>query len=168
MNYLKTTPHNRKSRFGFTIVELMIVVTIIGILALIAIPLHMNARLRSQDTEFINDLKVLTNHTFLPYFINSGEYPPDSALGVEPNGIHEFLPRSFNWAKSPAIGGKWDWDRASDRLHKIYGCYAGISICEPNRTEAEMRAIDKILDDGNILDGIFQKRTGGYIYILEN
>jgi len=168
MNYLKMAPHNCKSRLGFTIVELMIVVTVIGILALIAIPLFMDSRLRSQDTAFINDLKVLTNHTFLPYSMNSGGYPPESACGIEPNGIHDFLPSNFIWTKAPAIGGEWDWDRASDRLHKIHGCYAGISICAPNRTEAEMRDIDKRLDDGNILDGIFQKRTGGYIYILEN
>ena len=51
---------NRKSsRGGFTLVEIMIVVAIIGLLAAIAVPGFIRARKRSQATAILNDCRVL-------------------------------------------------------------------------------------------------------------
>lgn len=49
----------RKSRGGFTLVEIMIVVAIIALLAAIAVPGFLRARKRSQATAILNDLRVL-------------------------------------------------------------------------------------------------------------
>ena len=49
--------HNRKS--GFTLVEIMIVVAIIGLLAAIAIPNFMKARTTAQRNACINNLRQL-------------------------------------------------------------------------------------------------------------
>jgi prepilin-type N-terminal cleavage/methylation domain-containing protein len=46
-------------RAGFTLVEIMIVVAIIGLLAAIAIPGFMRARKRAQATEIANDLRLI-------------------------------------------------------------------------------------------------------------
>ena len=46
-------------KFGFTLVEIMIVVVIIGLLAAIAIPLFVKARNTSQATACINNLRQL-------------------------------------------------------------------------------------------------------------
>lgn len=48
-----------KSRAGFTLVEIMIVVAIIALLAAIAVPNFLRARKRSQATRILEDLRLL-------------------------------------------------------------------------------------------------------------
>lgn len=48
-----------KSRGGFTLVEIMIVVAIIALLAAIAVPGFLRARKRSQASKIINDLRLI-------------------------------------------------------------------------------------------------------------
>jgi prepilin-type N-terminal cleavage/methylation domain-containing protein len=49
----------QKSRGGFTLVEIMIVVAIIALLAAIAVPGFLRARKRSQASKIINDLRMI-------------------------------------------------------------------------------------------------------------
>ena len=48
-----------KTRAGFTLVEIMIVVAIIALLAAIAVPGFLRARKRSQASKIINDLRLI-------------------------------------------------------------------------------------------------------------
>jgi len=72
---------NRKG--GFTLVEIMIVVAIIGLLAAIAIPNFVNARANAQQKACINNLRQLdaaANQFALEQKKNSGDtitYPTD-------------------------------------------------------------------------------------------
>jgi type IV pilus assembly protein PilA len=76
----------RKNQQGFTLIELMIVVAIIGIIASIAIPLYTNYIIRSQVSEGIK-LSTSAKVAAAEYFQNHGVFATTNAsAGVEAGG----------------------------------------------------------------------------------
>jgi type IV pilus assembly protein PilA len=62
---------------GFTLIELMIVVAIIGILAAIAIPVYLDYTIRSQVAHGIN-LVSAAKVSVAEYYQDTGDYPTDN------------------------------------------------------------------------------------------
>jgi len=71
---------------GFTLIELMIVVAIIGILAAIAIPAYQDYTVRSKVTELINSAGVCKT-SVAEYYQSKGTMPADvTAAGCSTDG----------------------------------------------------------------------------------
>src|SRR5205809_833963 len=68
--------HMKKLQQGFTLIELMIVVAIIGILAAIAIPAYQDYIIRSKVTELINSAGVCKT-SVAEYYQTKGVMPAD-------------------------------------------------------------------------------------------
>ncbi|MBN2164059.1 MAG: prepilin-type N-terminal cleavage/methylation domain-containing protein [Pontiellaceae bacterium] len=147
------------SRRGFSLVELMIVVAVIGLISAIGIPAVLYAGNKAKGRKFAREIKTAGN-AFVMYAFDNGNYPPDVIQGQLPAGMGSYLSR-FPWTETTVIGGSWDWD------YRQYGVLAGISVYQPSWKEEDMADIDSILDDGNLGTGQFRRHTGGYIYILE-
>ncbi len=74
-----------KMQQGFTLIELMIVVAIIGILAAIAIPAYQDYTIRAQVSEGMN-LAAAAKAAVSESYLNRGVWPKDRpAAGMSPN-----------------------------------------------------------------------------------
>ena len=74
----------KKLQHGFTLIELMIVVAIIGILAAIAIPAYQDYTIRAQVSEGMN-LAAAAKAAVSEYYINRGKAPADRlTAGMSP------------------------------------------------------------------------------------
>ncbi len=138
----------------------MIVVAIIAVLAALALPSFERARIRSQNTKFINDLRIIVS-ALETYATDNNAYPADQPPGIMPPELVSYLPSTMKWANPTPIGGLWDY--AGD----IWGIKCGIGVDLPARTSDQMTDIDTQIDDGNLSTGSFRAMDGQYIEIVE-
>jgi len=70
---------------GFTLVEIMIVVAIIALLAAIAIPNLLRAKISSNDTLAVSTLRTLSTASEMFAVANLGDYPEDETSLISAN-----------------------------------------------------------------------------------
>lgn len=151
--------HLRLNR-GFTLVEIMIVVTIIGLLAALAVPVWAKARRNTENTAFINDLRsgLYAAQTCL---FETGAWPAEVGPGIIPPEMAPYSKSSY-WLNRSPIGGNWDWDYVASPVS------ARLTINGVTVDDAQMAEIDLKVDDGDLSTGRFQKLASGkFTYILE-
>lgn len=158
MTFQPKPTEGRRRKSGFTLVEIMIVVTIIGLLAVLALPVWTKARQNSLTSAFINDLR-LGVEAAQRCSMEQGSWPAETAAGVEPAAMVSYL-RTDYWTKPTPIGGQWDWEFAKS------GVAAGLAVVNPTDVSI-MQQVDLRYDDGNLSTGRFRNLNGGYVYILE-
>lgn len=112
---LQQSPSTKNS--GFTIVELLIVIVIIGILAAITIVAYNGIQQRSRDSKRLSDVAAITKALEL-YYIDNGEYPYGSG--------------------STSMSGTWSttadasWQNLATRLKSYMASLPSDPISTPN------------------------------------
>lgn len=76
---------------GFTMVELLIVVSIIGLLATIAVPKLQRARHNARAAQIVGAIRAIRIGATI-YSDSAGRWPADAALGVVPTRLAGYLP----------------------------------------------------------------------------
>ncbi len=124
---------------GFTLVEIMIVVAIIGLLAALAIPSFQKARIKSQNSAFMNDLRIIDG-AINQCITETKKYPADVNEKIIPPELAPYL-KGMDWSKPTPIGGYWDYDYN-------WGMTCGIGVMGPQRTAAEMAQLGNFIEYG--------------------
>lgn len=151
----------------FTLVKIMVVVTLIGILASLALPSFRSAGSRTKASAFQNDARVFSEG-FLRYAQENGIFPKNQRNRDRfPPNMEGYI-SSETWQRTTPLGGRYSWD--DFRRNRRSGHHGAIMILRSNLKMRELRAIDAAIDDGNTTTGALQVRNGGsrIYYILEN
>ncbi len=162
---MKLPSHRQACRAhrGFTLVEIMVVVVIIGLLAALAIPAFQRNRRASQNTRMTNDFRVFSQ-AFEIYNTQNGAWPDTAAPGVVPTlpiSISDTL-RTANWQSPTALGGQWQWENSLASAGDVGICLVGFTC-----TDSQLAELDAKMDDGNLTTGRFRKTSATrVIYVL--
>ncbi len=122
---IKTGKMNKK---GFTIIEMMTVIAIIGILASIAAPSFQRSIVRAREASLRNSLFILRD-VIDQYYADHGDYPSDLEILVEKRYIRKvpmdpFTGKTDTWILIPPegeeISGIYDIHSGSNKV-SLYG-----------------------------------------------
>jgi prepilin-type N-terminal cleavage/methylation domain-containing protein len=152
------TLNNQESRRGFTLVEIMIVVIIIGLLAAMAIPAYHNSQKNAKSATFINDVRTYSAAAEV-FSLETGDFPEDVGPGIMPMGLGEYIP-TMKWTAETPIGGRWDFVK-NDK-----GIVSGFGASGHTASNAQLMHIEQKWDDGNLSTGKLRSLDGGYYYVL--
>lgn len=109
---------------GFTLIEMLVVVLLIGILANLAIPGIQDAKRKSQAAAVIGDVKVIETALF-DYSATNGDMPPSASWGNVPSGFASSLPGDFSF-DTGTVMFRWQRFRQAQQLRR--GQYGRLRI----------------------------------------
>ena len=144
----------RKSRAGFTILEITIVAAVIGMLGIMALPSFMKSRRNARIQVMLNEFRIV--HDALNMYAMDNNGFPSKFLTFIPHPVSDYL-KNARWTQPTALGGHWmfaaGWDT---NLLIIDDFNAGSSGDNPLAPSADWLAIDEQIDDGDLSTGMFR------------
>ena len=147
-------------RRGFTLVEILIVVVILGVLAGLVVPQLAEASEEAKRSAFVTDLRWFTDAAVL-YVNETGSFPEDFSTGTVSGDFADYVDADV-WTRITPIGGRWDVERESMSVTSAIGVHFNGS--GTSRDDDYMTPIDRLIDDGDLTTGSFRRLTSGRYY----
>jgi len=153
---------------AFTLVEISVVVTLLGLMIAMALPAYRHVTLRSKAAAVLNDIRVFST-AFQTYSTQHGAWPATGSPGVVPPSIADSI--SSNFARPTPIGGhyEWDYDSSANGFH-ITAAISIVTTSDSSMTDdlELIEMVDQLYDDGDTTKGNVQLgATNNLVFILE-
>jgi general secretion pathway protein G len=150
---IKRRPQNA----AFTLVEIMVVVTIISLLAAVSVPAIQKVKRRTVATAVANDLRTFAA-AFDVYAHETGGWPAEVDGGVLPPEMANRI-NVTAWKRPTPLGGQYNWEY--NQMHGGTRIRAAIAISSTSSSAMIqdvdlLEAIDRVIDDGNLATGNFK------------
>lgn len=88
----------RSGRRGFTFIELLVVVLVIGILAGLGMLKYIDLRHRATSAAVIGDLEAIRLAAYTGYY-ETGAWAPDAAAGAKPPALDGYMSKTFSFTR---------------------------------------------------------------------
>lgn len=148
------------TKSGFSLVEIMVVVVIIGLLATIAIPAVARARESTIHSRFASDMRTYS-HLLETFIFENGSYPEDASSGDIPNGFEAYI-NVDDWLNGPIIGGVYDVE-----LNDSGSVTSAVGVHNYTISSEQLARFDAKYDDGSLNSGHFRSLGANrYYYVL--
>ena len=118
---------SRPRAIGFTLVELMVVVMIVGLLGSIAIPKFSTIRRQATATQMVGDFGVV-RHAALSFYVDSGYFPKEAGSGAVPASLKKYLPTKYSFKKKQWTMDYENWTGKTSKAYKATGIVIGVSF----------------------------------------
>jgi prepilin-type N-terminal cleavage/methylation domain-containing protein len=86
-----------RPRRGFSLIELMTVMAVIGLLAALGIPRYRDMKRRAYSAAVVSDFNTVRIASY-NYFADNATYPPDGPVGSPPPALVPYLPQGFEFS----------------------------------------------------------------------
>ncbi len=148
---------------AFTLVEISVVVTLLGLLIAIGVPTYRRLTLKSKATATVNDLRTFSA-ALVTYNLQNAKWPVATGnAGETPVELVNGFPSAFN--KITPIGGYYEWLSNSTYKAAIRISTANGSVATDDAELVEM--VDTLMDDGNLATGSIQLDANQIVLIIE-
>jgi prepilin-type N-terminal cleavage/methylation domain-containing protein len=144
---------------GFTIIEVMVVMIVLGILAAVTFPAFAGVTDESRRAAFVSELRVYTDAAER-YNAKTGSWPEDSSSGTMPDGLEDYWDAA-DWTRPTPLGGVWDTEFNDSGVTAALGVHFNTG---DQPSDEDMAIVDALIDDGDLEDGDFQQLTGDRFY----
>jgi prepilin-type N-terminal cleavage/methylation domain-containing protein len=116
-----------RGQAGFSMIETMIVIAIIGIIVNLAVPIYLESRMRAEVASILGDYNAV-RAAVADYYLANQEWPAGSDPGEAPGELVAYLGGGMNWAAPYTYDFDYFADEGGNPTQPEAGVLVGFSV----------------------------------------
>jgi len=117
----------RARRGGFTFVELLISMIVVGCLSAIAVPKYIDLKRRANTTKVIGDFQAV-RVAVMSFYADSSYFPGETGAGEIPANLQKYLPINFTFQRLEWTLDYENWDLGQGQGFTNSSALIGVTI----------------------------------------